>query len=258
MMRCANPPGNRDLVFSLVRRCGGAALALTALSSTALAQTPRHSTDLGSAIDFHNDYSKSGPTITNTLVLRGDYAPEPWIALRLELPLAYVDTPSARPAMGFGDIYTRATARIVASDLSLLAGTDLVIDSAASPTLGGGKNVVGPFATLAWDIAPGAWLRTQVQHNASIGGDPHRRRVRTTSVRPTALVALPDGYWFLVDQKFQVYHDGRKNLSYSAVLEGGMELSPDVSVYIDPGVQIDSPWALTWMLTGGVRWGLPR
>lgn len=231
---------------------------MTALSSTALALPPRHSTDLASAIDFHNDYTKSGPTITNTLVIRGDYAPEPWIGLRLDLPLTYVDTPNVRPAMGFGDIYTRVTARIVASDLSLLAGTDLVIDSAASPVLGGGKNVVGPFATLAWDIAPGAWLRTQVQHHASIGGDPHRPNVRTTSVRPTALVALPEGCWFLVDQRFQVYHDGRRNLSYAAVLEGGMEVAPDVSVYIDPGVQIDSPWALTWILTGGVRWGLPR
>jgi len=259
MMRCANPPGNRDLVFSLVRRCGGAAIASTVLSSAALAEEQtKHSTDLSSSIDLHDDYSKSGTSITNSLVLRGDYSPEPWLGLRLDLPLTYVDSPKARPAMGFGDVYGRATVRIAASELSLLAGADLLLDSAASPTLGGGKNVLGPFVTLAWDIGPGVWLRTQVQHNASIGGDPKRPTVRASSVRPYALVGLPEGYWFLLDQKLQVYHAGARNLSYAAVVEVGKELSKDVSVYVDPGVQLDSPWALTWMVTGGVRWGLPR
>ena len=259
MMRCAKRPGTRVRVFSLVRRCGGAAVASTLLSSAALAEEQtKHSTDLSSAIDIHDDYSKSGPSVTNSLVLRGDYAAERWLGLRVDLPLTYIDTPKARPAMGFGDVSARGTVRIVASDLSLLAGADLLIDTAASTKLGGGKNVFGPFVTLAWDLGPGVWLRTQVQHSASIGGDPKRPRVSASSVRPYALVGLPEGYWFLLDQKLQVYHDGSKNLSYAAVVEVGKELSKDVSMYIDPGIQLDSPWALTWMVSAGVRWGIPR
>lgn len=258
MMRCARRPGNRARVFSLVRRCGSAAVASTLLSSAALAEQAKHSTDLSSAVDLHDDYTRSGPSITNSLVLRGDYAPEPWLGVRLDLPLTYVNTPKARPSMGFGDVYARATTRIVASELSLLAGADLLLDTAASPALGGGKNVFGPFATVAWDLGPGVWIRTQVQHTASIGGDPKRPAVRATSVRPYALVGLPEGYWFLVDQKLQVYHEGRRNLSYAAVMEFGKELSKDVSVYVDPGIQLDSPWALTWMFSAGVRWGIPR
>jgi hypothetical protein len=229
------------------------------LSSAALAEEEtKHSTDLGSAVDLHDDYSRSGSSITNSLVLRGEYAPETWLGLRLDLPLSYVDTPKARPTMGFGDVSARATVRLAASDLSLLAGATLLVDTAAFPKLGGGKNVFGPFVTLAWDVGPGVWLRTQFQHNASIGGDPKRPTVRSSSVRPYALVSLPEGYWFLLDQNFQVYHEGAKSLSYSAVAEVGKELSKDVSVYLDPGVQLDSPWALTWMLSAGVRWSLPR
>lgn len=228
------------------------------LSSAALAEETKHSTDLGSSVDLHDDYSKSGASITNSLVLRGEYAADPWLGFRIDLPLSYVNTPKARPEMGFGDIDARVTVRIAASELSLLAGANLVIDTAASPALGGGKNVLGPFVTLAWDLGPGVWLRTQVQHTASIGGDPKRPTVSASSVRPYALVGLPEGYWLLLDQKLQVYHRGSKNLSYAAVVEVGKELSKDVSVYLDPGIQLDSPWGLTWMVTGGVRWGLPR
>ena len=87
--------------------------------------------------------------MSNALVLRGDYAPEPWIGVRLELPLVYADKPKMRAAVGFGDVYARATVRLYASDVSLLTGSDFFLDTAATKVLGGGKNVFAPFATVA-------------------------------------------------------------------------------------------------------------
>lgn len=265
MKSCATRPGNRLLVSSLVRRCGGAALAVTALSSTALAapapesepEPPKHSTDLASLIELRDDYMNSGRSVSNALVLRGDYAPERWLSLRVDLPLVYADKPDSRPAMGMGDVSGRGTVRLVASEVSLLTGADFVVDSAATKRLGGGKNIIGPFATVAWDLGPGVWFRLQLQQLASFGGDPKRTPVSASSVRPYALVALPEGYWIALDQTLRVDHKGPRDVAYAGTLEGGKELSKQVSVYVDPGVQLESPWAMSWLMTAGIRWTMP-
>ena len=255
-------------MVSLVRRwCGpvSAVIACALTMGNAMAAPPipqpvsdplqrKHPTDLGSFIELRDDYATRRRTITSSIVLRGDYAPVPWAALRLELPLTYVDKPDRRPTMGLGDVYARATVRVVASDVSLLVGTDCLLDSASAKLLGGSKNVVGPFATIAWDLGPGVWVRLQLQHLGSFGGDPKQATVSATSVRPYALVALPEGFWVVLDQSLRVDHKGTRDLAYTAVLEGGKELSKEVSMYLDPGVELDSPWALTWLMTGGVRW----
>jgi len=248
-------------VFSLVRRCGGASLVVSTITSAAWAapepDSTKYSTDLGSFVDLHNDYTKSAGAMTNALVLRGAYAPAPWVALQIDLPLVYAETSKTRPVFGIGDVSGRATVRIAALETSLLAGATFVFDSAAAKGLGGGKNVIGPFATIAWDFGPSAWVRVQLQQLASFGGDPKQTTVSASSVRPYTFVALPDGYWLVLDQTLRLDHKGPRDLSYSAILEGGKELSKKVSVYLDPGVQLDSPWALTWLMTAGVRWSMP-
>lgn len=257
---CARRPGKSALLLTLVRLWGWAASALTTLTGSAAAEPaqPRHPTDLHSLIELRDDSTRRGRLTTNALVLRGDYAPAPWVSLRLDLPLLlYVDNPTTRPALGVGVVYSRATLRLFASDVSLLAGADLSLDSAATKTLGSGKNIFGPFATIAWDFGPGVWLRLQLQQLASIGGDPKAPSVSATSARPYALLALPEGYWVLLDQTFRVDHKGARDFSYLGVFEGGKEVTKEISIYVDPGVQIDRPWALTWLLTGGVRWTMP-
>lgn len=259
MKSCATRPGKRALVSSLVRRCGGASLAVSAFASPALAAPPpeKHSTDLSSFIELRDDYSKRANAMTNALVLRGDYAPARWVSLRLEMPLVYAESTKTRPVFGIGDVSGRLTVRVAAAETSLLTGADFTFDSAAAKGLGGGKNIIGPFATIAWDLGPGVWVRVQLQQLASFGGDPNQATVSASSVRPYAFVELPDGYWLVLDQTLRVDHKGPRNLSYTAVLEGGVELSKKVSVYLDPGVQLDSPWNLTWLMTGGVRWSMP-
>ena len=214
----------------------------------------RHSTDLFSLIELRDDYTKAGANLLNALVLRGDYAPTRWASLRLELPLSYGEAPAAPPAFGFGDVFARATVRLAAAQTSFLVGTELTIDSAAVPVLGGSKNVIGPFALLSWDLGPRVWVRVQAQHLASIGGDPKHPTVSASSLRPYALVVLPEGFWLLLDQKLQVSHRGPQDVAYTAVFEAGKELSDELSAFVDPGVQLASPWALTWMMSAGVRW----
>jgi hypothetical protein len=208
-------------------------------------------------VDLHNDYSKNRKGMTDALVLRGTYAPAPWVALQMDLPLMYARPAKGPSVFGIGDVSGRATVRLMASETSLLAGTTFVLDSAAAKGLGGGKNILGPFATVAWDLGPNAWVRLQLQQLASFGGDPRQPTVSASTVRPYAYVGLPAGYWLVLDQTLRVDHKGPQDLSYTAVLEGGKELSKTVAVYVDPGVELDSPWALTWMLTGGVRWSMP-
>ena len=217
MMSCARRAGNRVLVFSFVRRCGGAVIALTAMTSAAQAAPApapaKHSTDLRSLLEIRDDYTEERTSaMTNSLVFRGDYAPEPWVGFRVDLPLVYADKRKMSPAVGFGDVYARATVRLVASDVSLLTGSDFFLDTAATKVLGSGKNVVGPFATIAWDLGPGVWVRVQLQHLASIGGDPKRGVVSASSVRPYALISLPEGYWMVLDQTLRVRSPGTTDL----------------------------------------------
>lgn len=246
-------------MLSFVRRCGGAALVVAGMSGVARAEAApaRHSTDLRSLVEIRDDYSRSATSVTNAFVLRGDYAAAPWFGVRMDLPFVYVDSAKARAAVGVGDVYARATLRLVASDLSLLTGADLFLDTAATRVLGAGKNVFAPFVTAAWDLGPGVWVRLQVQHLASVGGDPERGTVSASSLRPYALVALPDGYWMVLDQTFRVDHKGPRNFGYTGIFEAGKELSREVSAYVDPGIQLDSPFALGWLMSVGVRWTMP-
>ena len=96
----------------------------------------------------------------------------------------------------------------------------------------------------------------QLQHQASVGGDPKRGVVNASSVRPTALVSLPEGYWMVLDQSLRFDHQGPRNFGYTGVLEGGRALSKEVSVYVDPGIQLDSSFALGWLMSAGVRWSM--
>ena len=236
-------------------------MALTAMGGAAEAAPgpapAKHSTDLGSLVELRDDYSKSGSSMSNAFVLRGDYAAAPWIGVRMELPFVYADRPKMRAAAGVGDVYARATLRLFASDLSLLTGADFLLDTAATKVLGGGKNVFAPFATVALDLGPGVWMRLQIQHLASMGGDPTRGTVSASSVRPYALVSLPDGYWMVLDQTFRVDHRGPRNFGYTGVFEGGKELTKEVSVFVDPGIQLDSPFGVGWLMSAGVRWTMP-
>jgi hypothetical protein len=235
-----------------------ASTALIGAAQAAPGPAPaKHSTDLFSLVELRDDYMKSGPAMSNSVVLRGDYAPAPWIGVRVELPLVYADKPKMRAAVGFGDVYARATVRLFASDVSLLTGADFFLDTAATKVLGGGKNVFAPFATVAWDLGPGVWIRVQAQHLASIGGDPKRGTVSASSVRPYALVAFPEGYWMVLDQTFRFDHQGPRSFGYTGIMEGGKELSKQVSVFVDPGIQLDSPFALGWLMSAGVRWTMP-
>jgi hypothetical protein len=225
--------------------------------NAAFAEEPaKHSTDMGSVIDLRNDYSKSGHTIENALVFRGDWAPRRWASIRVDVPFVYKRTRGEPVTVGLGDVLTRATVRLAASQVSLVVGTDLVLDSASPRALGAGKDRFGPFATLGYELGEGAWVRVAVQQTESFGGDPARPGDSVSSLRPHAFVALPEGFWLYVDQKLEIHHRGERKLAYTAVLEGGKELSDEVSIYIDPGVQIASPPAVVWMLTGGVHWSI--
>jgi hypothetical protein len=240
--------------MALTTMCGVAEAAPTRVRPPAPA---KHSTDLASLLELRDDYSKSATSITNAFVLRGDFAPAPWIGVRMELPFVYADRAKMRAAVGVGDVYARATLRLFASEISLLTGADFFLDTAATKVLGGGRNVFAPFATVAWDLGPGVWVRLQLQHLASIGGDPARGAVSAESVRPYALVSLPDGYWMVLDQTFRLDHRGPRNFGYTGVVEGGKELTREVSVFVDPGIQLDSPFALGWLMSAGVRWTMP-
>lgn len=210
-------------------------------------------------LELRDDFSRGQTGFSNAAVLRGDYAFTWNFSLRGDLPLAYVGDTEGQRDVGLGDILIRPLVRAVGTPrFALVLGTDLVLDSATKRALGSGKNLVAPLVQAYVRVARPARLGFQLQHTVSFGGDPRRDDIQSSTIREFAIIELPRGFWVSPDQAFSINHLRAPRVSSTSVLEVGAELSDRVQVYVDPGIQVDNRGAVTWMVTGAVRWAFPQ
>lgn len=173
----------------------------------------------------------------NTTVLRGDWAPNQYWQMRLDLPLTGSDSEGPGSSYGFGDIYLTARGKYQPLERwSLIGELGFKLDTASDDALGTGKNQIAPFTALVWKPAA-AWILAPMtyQYFGSISGDDDREDISESNFAPQALYHLPRGFWLLLDAEIYVDHEQNDDPSFYPEGEFGWVANEHVETWIRAG-----------------------
>ena len=109
------------------------------------------------------------------LVPRVDFSATPDLAFRVETPIVFADpdTPGNDGESGIGDLLFRGSFRVAhGTGYAIVAGGEVILNSASKDSLGMGKNVIAPLVFASIDVPQcNSVVFPFVQHYMSVGGD---------------------------------------------------------------------------------------
>ncbi len=215
--------------------------------------------------ELRNEYvDLQGGGRLDLLVPRVDIAAVPDLSLRIELPIVFADSgvPGAGREAGLGDILIRASYRAARGPgYALVAGSELMLDTATKPSLGTGHHVIAPLVFAAIDVPQrDSVVFPLLQHFVGMDGDASRRDVRYTSLRSAVLSRWQHLIYSVVEPQFIVDHVGADKAGATLEAEIGRFLNRDTALWIRPGIGLfgdDLPQVYDWKIALGVRF-FPR
>jgi hypothetical protein len=217
-----------------------------------------------SRVDVRNEFRQlqSGGSV-DLIVPRLDYAIADDLGLRLELPVVTSDpdAPGHGRETGFGDMVARGSMRIAkGAGWSLVAGTELTLDTATRDSLGDGKIVIAPLVFASLDLPQyDSVFFPSLQYYFSLGGNDARPDVRYTSLKPVLFTRWRDGVYTIVEPNFIVDHARADRIGLTLEAEVGRFLNRSLAIWGRPGIGIHGdnlPEVYNWNLQVGVRFFL--
>jgi hypothetical protein len=196
---------------------------------------------------------------TNNLVTRFDVPYKGNFVLRADLPYVW-STPNQSGTSnqnGVGDLFVRAGGRVYSDPGdAIFVGMDFTFPT-AEDKLGSGKYTVGPgIATAhvfpAWD----SLLFTLFVHQVSVGGDPSRQSISTSSGQIFFNTIWTDQWWTRVEFVPQVVWEQKAKSSMTLEFEGGYRFIQDWGLWVRPGVGLwgrNIPGSYEWNIEVGIR-----
>lgn len=215
-------------------------------------------TDFKNRFDLRGEYVEYGSGSVQAIVPRFDYAVSKSLGFRAELPIERFEPGAGPGSSGIGNLLTRVAWRALRNDdVSLVVGTELILDTASSPKLGNGKHVLAPFAFAAFDLPRAkSVFFPYIQHGKAIGGDASREQVEYTNLRASLLTRLPAKTYSFIEYSYWIDHQ-RSNVASSQIkAELGRFVLPKTGVYIRPGTGLsgtDQRYGMHWSLEIGLR-----
>ncbi len=205
------------------------------------------------------DYQQGGGA--NMLVPRLDYAVTPAFSMRLEAPLVTSgpEWSGENNESGVGDLLFRASYRVArGAGYAVVAGSEVLLDTASSDSLGYGKKVLAPLAYASIDVPRcRSVLFPFIQHHFTVGGDDSRADVHYTTLKAAMLTRWPDRLYTVLEPQLVVDHERADRLGAVLEVEGGTFLDRRTAVWVRPGVGLhgnDLPQVYNWALKVGVRY----
>jgi hypothetical protein len=184
-----------------------------------------------------------------TTSLSGTWAPIPSLALRLQLPLNYVDPEGSGAEFGMGDLSARALWRPWRNErLAAFVGLDLVFPTASDPILGTEKYSVAPavagFAQLMDRLA----FIPVYQQIISFAGKDDRFDLNIVRFRPILVAYWPGELYTLLEPGFYWdLEDDRPNQDTMTLgLEVGRQLTKQTGLSAKPSVQVYGTEEFAW------------
>jgi hypothetical protein len=196
---------------------------------------------------------------TNNLVTRFDVPYKGNFVLRADLPYVW-STPNQSGMSnqnGVSDLFVRIGGRVYSDPGdAIFVGMDFTFPT-ADDKLGSGKYTVGPgIATAhvfpAWD----SLLFTLFVHQVSVGGDPSRQSISTSSGQIFFNTIWTDQWWTRVEFVPQVVWEQKAKSSMTLEFEGGYRFIQDWGLWVRPGVGLwgrNIPGSYEWNIEVGIR-----
>lgn len=201
-----------------------------------------------------------GGNRTNNLVARLDVPYHKNFLLRADLPYGWSNPnqPGTSNQNGVRDLFVRTGGRLysVPGD-AIFAGMDFTFPTADSKQLGSGKYTVGPGVATA-HVFPelSSLFFTLLQHQISVGGDPSRQAISTSSFQAFFNTIWTDRWWTRIEAVTQVDWERNAKNSMTLEFEGGRRITQDWGVWVRPGVGLwgrNIPGAYEWNIEVGIR-----
>ncbi|NDC08767.1 MAG: hypothetical protein EBZ75_05385 [Oxalobacteraceae bacterium] len=215
-------------------------------------------TDFKNRFDLRSEYVEYSGGSVQAIVPRLDYAVSKSLGFRVELPIERF-RPAAGPSIdGISNLVTRVAWRpLRTDDVSVVVGTELILDTASSPKLGNGKNVLAPFVFAAFDLPRAkSVFFPYIQHGKAVGGDASREDVEYTNLRASFLTRLPAKAYSFIEYSHWIDHQRSNVVSSQIKAELGRFVLPNTGVYIRPGTGLsgtDQRYGMHWSLDIGLR-----
>jgi len=177
------------------------------------------------------------------------------IIMRFELPVAAAETPSTSSTGGLGDAYAQLLlVPKLSGRFALVAGTGLVMPSATSDILGGGKWTLAPAVLPVWFLRGVGLAFVKVQDFISIAGDEDRAETHFLLITPTLIRSIGRSSWVLIDSETKTdwRRDGRTGVKSG--LQWGRIVKRGLGLWVKPEVWWGPNRDGQWNLKTGIVW----
>lgn len=219
----------------------------------------RSATDFHSRLRVNSAYLSvdrpDDPWLVSTR-FSGTYAPHPSVALRLQLPLVYVDPGSSGGTFGTGDLSARALWRVWnRPKAAVFVGLEFFFPTASDPLLGTEKYSVAPTAAAFFQIRDDLFFIPVYQQLISYAGNDGRADLNILRIRPILLKNWPGRWWTLLDPGFlwDLEDDLLTSDTMTLGLEVGKHVTDRIALSGKPSMQVygseDFAWAFELSFT---------
>ena len=196
-------------------------------------------------------------------VPRVDFSVNPDLSFRFEAPMVFADSgpPINDTASGIGDLLFRGSYRVVrGGGYAIVAGSELILNTATQDDLGAGKNVIAPLVFASIDLPQyNSVVFPLLQHYVTLGGDDARQDVHYTSIKSAYLTRWQTRIYTIVEPQLVVDHGRADKVGMTLEGEIGRFLNRDLAIWARPGVGLfgdNLPQVYDWKLEIGVRFFL--
>jgi hypothetical protein len=254
------------LAFAAGYGLPGAALAQVDTASGAdAAPTSGQPVDFRSTrIEIRNEYQdlQGGGTV-DMIVPRVDFSVNPDLSLRIETPIVFADpgTPGNNGESGIGDLLFRGSYRVAhGPGYAIVAGSEIILNSASKDSLGMGKNVIAPLIFASIDVPQcNSVVFPFLQHYMTMGGDDGRTDVHYTSLKAPFLTRWSNLVYTILEPQMVIDHARADKVGMTLEGEVGRFLNRDLAIWGRPGFGLfgdNLPQVYDWKLEVGVRFFL--
>ena len=217
-----------------------------------------------SRVEIRNEYQdlQGGGTI-DYLVPRFDFSVGPDLSLRVETPIVFShpDKPGNDGESGLGDLLFRGSYRIAhGTGYAIVAGGEVILNSASKDSLGRGKSVVAPLVFASIDVPQcNSVVFPFLQYSLSVGGDDARSDVSFASFKAPFLTRWSNLVYTVLEPQMVVDHERADKVGMTLEGEVGRFLNRDLAIWGRTGLGLfgdNLPQVYDWKLEVGVRFFL--
>ncbi|WP_404423778.1 hypothetical protein [Nibricoccus sp. IMCC34717] len=194
----------------------------------------------------------AGVSIT-TLTFKYDRALKGARGFNVELPTGYFDSPDSSE-YGLGDLNLRFRQQIRGERWTYVVGTEVVLPTATSSSLGSGKVQWNWSAAAVYAVSKQTFLAAAGKQLFSVAGASSRPDIVQGQYRLIAAHSTTSGWWFLADPQLWVDYNRDARTQFSLEVEVGHMIAPMTGVWLRGGGRLGGNWHKDdWAISGGIR-----